>query len=47
MERKRFVKQTLEFDEETLRMIRAAAWAREHFPWLVKILNAIGKRLGW
>lgn len=46
MEQKRFVKQTLEFDEETLRMIRAAAWIREHFPWLIKILEPIAKRIG-
>ena len=47
MEQKRFVKQKLEFDEGTLRMIRAAAWTREHFPWLVKILAPIAKRMGW
>lgn len=39
LELKRFVKQKLEFDEETLRMIQAAAWMREHFPWLVKIIG--------
>lgn len=39
MEHKRFVKQELEFDEETLRMIRAAVWMREHFPWLAKIIG--------
>ena len=47
MERKRFVKQELEFDEQTKRIIRAAAWTREHFPWIVKILEPIAKRRGW
>lgn len=47
MEHKRFVKQELEFDDQTKRIIRAAAWTREHFPWLVKILEPIANRRGW
>lgn len=39
MEQKRFVKQELKFDEQTERMIRAAAWLREHCPWLVKVVG--------
>lgn len=44
---KRFVKQVIEFDERTKRMIRAADLTRRHLPWLLKVLEPIAKRRGW
>jgi hypothetical protein len=39
MTEKRFVKQELKVTEEMIRTEQRALWMRNHFPWLVKIIN--------